>query len=252
MSTPHQHSANVAAPHEAVLGPHLYRASEVDAHSGCHPELVLARNWVRDFLGRPHRDVGRAGHVCPFVAISLALDTIWFASVPGEQPDRAALLTLVAQLRDRFLALEPTAPIDAINKAIVVVFGDLDREHAAELIGGVQKELKPEFVKKGLMIGEFFPGNTTPGLRNAAFRPLDSPVPMIAIRLMVESDLPFLSRDLDTPALRSMYLRAYLRRLGSEAGLKNFDQAVEALVNAEIEHRAFGGDRPQGPTGGQS
>ena len=69
-------------------------------------------------------------------------------------------------------------------------------------------DLKREDVRKGLMIGEFHDGPPPkPGLWNPDFRPLRSPVPLLAIRHMVPTDFPFL-RDDDTT------VAAYLQRFG--------------------------------------
>ena len=59
----------------------LRRASEVDAENAPDSALGSTVNWVRDFLARPHRDVGRAGPVCPFTPMALELDTIWLAEI---------------------------------------------------------------------------------------------------------------------------------------------------------------------------
>jgi hypothetical protein len=49
------------------------------------------------------------------------------------------------------------------------------------------------------MMLENFTLQREPGLRNPDFRPLRSPVPMLAIRHMVESDLLFMTRPRYTP-----------------------------------------------------
>ncbi len=45
------------------------------------------------------------------------------------------------------------------------------------------------------MIGQFHPRCDNPGLWNTDFRPLRSPLPLLAIRRMVVFDLPFLTED---------------------------------------------------------
>lgn len=77
------------------------------------------------------------------------------------------------------------------------------------MVANVQARLKSEFVKHGLMLGEFFPGNPTGGLHSAHFRPLAAPVPLLAIRRMVASDLSFLVADHVPPAQRLYFLGCY-------------------------------------------
>ncbi|WP_223807359.1 FAD-dependent oxidoreductase [Montanilutibacter psychrotolerans] len=213
----------------------LLRASEVERDLPGSP-LAVTVDWVRTFLARPHPDVGRSGPVCPFTPTALALDTIWLTEITDRNPDPARLADVVGKYRDLFFEIEPRNGSVAINKTILIVFPNLGAD-AAALIDDVQRELKPSFVDLGLMLGEFHSRNESPGLRNPDFRPLRSPVPMVAIRLMVETDLPFLRRHIDEPTVRAAYLRSYLRRLGGTVRRNYFDQAVTALVETERELR---------------
>jgi kynurenine 3-monooxygenase len=211
----------------------LLRGSDVEREQPDSP-LAASVEWVRTFLARPHPDVGRPGPVCPFAPAALALDTIWLAQIDDSSPDPARLAEVLAQYRDVFAEIEPRTGPSAINKTIMVVFPNMTAD-AAALVDDVQRELKPSFVELGLMLGEFHARNETPGLRNADFRPLRSPVPMLVMRQMVETDLPFLRRSIDEPQIRVAYLRSYLRRLGGTVRRNSFDQAVAALVEAELE-----------------
>lgn len=218
----------------------LRRASEVEAANTPDAPLAASVAWVRSFLARPHPDVGRAGPVCPFTPMALELDTIWLIDIPDTEPDPQRIHDLIEQCRQQFLETEPREGPMAINKVFMAVFSGLD-ETAAPLIDAMQARLKPAFVDVGLMLGEFHARNDTPGLRNPDFRPLRSPTPMLVMRHMVESDLPFLKRDLDAPQVRNAYLRSYLRRLGGTIRRNYFDQAVDALVQAELEMRLEAG-----------
>jgi hypothetical protein len=145
---------------------------------------------------------------------------------------------VVKHYRDLFLELEPQQGELAFYKAIMLVFPDVAEEEASELIDRVQQKLKPFFVEAGLMIGEFHQRNESPGLHNPNFRPLRSPIPMLAIRFMTESDLPFLDRLTDEPQLRVRYLKAYLERLGTvvkdDKKLSNARKAL-ALAQAQLK-----------------
>lgn len=89
------------------------------------------------------------------------------------------------------------------------------------------------------MIGGFHQLNQSPGLHNPNFRPLRSPIRMLAIRFMIEADLPFLQRLSDDPRLRIKYLEAYLQHLSQvvkdERNLKNAREAL-ALARTQIEY----------------
>jgi hypothetical protein len=55
------------------------------------------------------------------------------------------------------------------------------------------------------MIGQFYPGCEEPGIRNPVFRPLRSPLALLAIRYMVSSDFPFLAK-------KTEWIEEYLKK----------------------------------------
>lgn len=227
------HAAPLAAP------PSLFTISQVVGLMSADSPLAKTVEWMRRFLARPHPDLGRSGPVCPFVPGAIAQDTIWLAAVPYGRDEADAIIDAIGRYRDLFLELEPKSGDAAIMKAIVIVFPNVALEDAG-VIDDVQSALKARFVGSGLMIGEFHERNEGPGLRNENFRPLRSPIPSLAIRHMVESDLPFLDRTLYSPEIRADFIRSYLRRLGASMSRSNFDTAIDALVSAEIQLRSFG------------
>jgi prolyl-tRNA editing enzyme YbaK/EbsC (Cys-tRNA(Pro) deacylase) len=157
-------------------------------------EAIVA--WAREYLCQPHPDLGRSGAVCPYVQSSLEKCLFLLTVFPGDNFDQEEVIRRVMQYRDWFLALEPRNGPEAMFKTILMLFPDLPLAAAPRLIDATQHKLKTEYVKKGLMIGEFH--GTPPakaGLWNPDFRPLRSPAPLLAIRHMVPSDFPFLKGD---------------------------------------------------------
>ena len=218
-----------------VTLPRLMRVSEVDRE--CDPASTLAGilKWLREFISRPHPDLGRAGPICPFVPASLEMDTIWITEITDDNPSIDRISATVNQYRNIFLKTDPQNGRDAINKALLVAFPSLTSRGAegAAIVDEVQHRLKASFVENGMMIGEFHKANESPGLRNPDFRPLRSPVPMLAIRHMVESDLPFMTRPHYTSKERAGFLRAYLFRLGGTLSQSSFDLALDGLMAAQ-------------------
>lgn len=233
------HSTALAQEERGVLpaaGPRLMRISEVDGSSDSSSPLKCIIEWIREFLARPHPQVGRSGSVCPFVPTALKLDTLWLAEVAETAPSFERISEIITEYRNVFLRTEPTSSPEAMNKAFLVVFSSLanNAHDGATVIDKVQLSLKKDFVEIGLMLGEFHSTNESPGLRNPDFRPLRSPIPMLAIRHMVESDLPFLIRQSYPPKLRSSFLRSYLFRMGGILTRVKFDEALDGLVAAEV------------------
>ena len=214
----------------------LMRISEVDR--SCDPLSPLRRvvDWIRGFLARPHPQLGRHGSVCPFVPAALELDTIWLAEVPEVAPTFERLSSIITGYRNVFLETEPKSGAEAINKAFLVVLPSLTAAGAEDgaVIDKVQASLKGQFVEVGLMLGEFHATHEGRGLRNPDFRPLRSSIPILAIRHMVESDLPFLMRETYSPQLRSVFLRSYLFRMGGSLSQVKFDEALDGLIAAQM------------------
>lgn len=236
---PIREEMDAAGPGVAI--PDLIPFSQVERLLPADSPLGITAAWMRRFLAKPNRELGRPGAVCPFVPGAIMQDTIWLGSVSFGAEEKQAIIEAIGLFRERFLKLEPVTGDLSMMKAIMIVFPNIDIEHAG-VIDEVQSELKGPFVESGLMIGEFHERNESPGLRNENFRPLRSPIPGLAIRFMVETDLPFLQRMTYPPPLRAEFIRSYLRRMLSEAMSRgNIDAALDALVGAEIEMRSEAG-----------
>lgn len=217
----------------------LHTPSEARVLGQENPALEQTLEWVWNFLARPHADLGRPGAVCPYVEQAMNIETVWLTVIDTPVLSQQQIEDIVMRYRDVFLSLEPTRGRETINKAMMMIFPHVPQDKAPELIDAVQASLKPLYTKMGLMLGEFHQHNKTPGLRNEAFFPLRSPIPMLVIRYMVESDLPFLTREIDSPSRRVAFIKAYLRRLAGDISEKQMDQMIDSLVAAMLEDRGI-------------
>jgi hypothetical protein len=52
--------------------------------------LQAVADWIKTYVTRPHKDLGRAGPVCPFVPGALERRTLWLA--PEQSPTGACQL----------------------------------------------------------------------------------------------------------------------------------------------------------------
>jgi hypothetical protein len=203
-----------------------------------NPELVEIVDWCENFLGKPSALVGRTGNVCPFVPEAMMRGSLKFTLIALRGRGGAAVREIeevVIACRDHFVRREEAQGKIDIFGSMVILFPDVTRDEAMTVIDPSQRKLKPTFVKQGLMLGEFHPLSPTPGLRNQSFRPLRSPIPLLAIRHMVESDVDFLMAPVDPAATRVESLRAYLQFLGSSMSVASQIKAKEALRVAEAE-----------------
>lgn len=169
-------------------------------------ELKTVSEWAREYLCKPHPELGRRGPVCPFTQASLDRGAFLMAVLPGRPSGTAELTQVIERYRDWFTVLAPRGRPDSAHTTILVLLPDMADDLPS--IDAAQAELKDAFVPHGLMIGEFHDGPPDKaGLWNPDFRPLSCPVPMLVIRHMVGTDLPFLVGD-------ATHLAAYRRLFG--------------------------------------
>ena len=169
--------------------------------------LFAVVGWAHQYLVKPHADLGRTGPVCPFAQGSLDRELLYLALHPGRPASVTEVTETLSHYRTWYQRLRATTGRDARFLAILVLFPDLSGADAFRLVDEAQQRLKADYVAQGLMIGEFHDGPPLkPGLWNPEFRPLRSPVPMLAIRSLVPTDFPFLRDDRD-------FVAAYLDRV---------------------------------------
>ena len=154
--------------------------------------LHAVASWVKDFVIRPHVDLGRAGPVCPFVPRSLELETLWLA--PEQVADRnvGQVVELVNDYKSRLLAAEPLSGDEADYRVVVIVFTDVSADRARGLFDDVLQQLAvPSYVEDGIVFGPFYEGHAGTAIYNASFHPFRSPVPFLFVRRGVVSDWKF-------------------------------------------------------------
>ncbi|MEV5652091.1 DUF6875 domain-containing protein [Nocardia sp. NPDC052254] len=165
----------------------------------CHPDARVLTDWIDSHLMTPHPDLGRDGPVCPFVQHSAARHALWAAMVSGE----ATVAAMHSVIDDAIDAYGELVGDGRTNTALVTVFPGLTD---CGRIDDVHRARKTEVVRRGWMLGQFYPGCMVPGLWNRQFHPLDAPLPMLVLRPMMSTDFPFL-------VARAEWLYAYLTRL---------------------------------------
>lgn len=161
--------------------------------------------WAVEYLSAPNQQLGRRGPVCPYTRPSMDNNCFLLAWAGGEH-DVQSIESTVDQYRRWFVELlgQPGRARQHLL-TILVVLPDVDDEDPGPL-DALQGRLKDAFVREGLMVGQFHPRCEQSGLWNEDFRPLRAPIPLLAIRRMVASDLPFL---LDSASHLSAYLNRF-------------------------------------------
>jgi uncharacterized protein DUF6875 len=173
--------------------------------------LRAVAGWIETFVARPHKDLGRAGPVCPFVPGALERDTLWLA--PEQIADRSVTdaAGLISGYQGLFKDAQPADGDDAIYKSFVIVFTDLPAGRAKAFFNAVLEDLAvPSYVQDGFVMGGFYNGNEGTAIYNAGFRPFTSPVPFLLVRHAVVGDWKFFLDDED-------WLSLWARRYGESA-----------------------------------
>jgi hypothetical protein len=203
--------------------------------------LCEAVTWVRTYLARPHSALGRTGTVCPFAQPALLKDTVRVAVVRLTGSNKRMQIIEAVQYHLEAFLSRSAQEVERVLQATLIMFPDVSPEEAPELIDRTKEELKTRFIQQGLMLGEFHPRNESPGLHNPEFRPLRSPIPMLAIRHMVSTDFVFLNRSEYDAATRLEYLEAYLAVPGLPQSSREEVERSAALLRAELHNCEFRG-----------
>ena len=169
--------------------------------------LHAVADWIKTYVVRPHKDLGRAGPVCPFVPGALERRTFWLAPEHIADRDVPAVVELMNGYRRLVLDTQPTRGDGTDYKVIVVVFTDLPADRAQAVFDGVLDELAvPSYADDGIVYGPFYEGNEGTAIYNSSFRPFQSPVPFLFVRQGVVSDWKFF---LDNEDLFSLWARRF-------------------------------------------
>jgi hypothetical protein len=184
--------------------------------------LRAVGDWIKTFVAKPHKDLGRAGPVCPFVPVGLERKTTWLA--PEQVANRSVpdVVQLISGYKRLFLDAQPIDGEGLDYKSIVVVFTDLPADRAKNLFDGVLKDLAvPSYVDDGLVLGAFHKSNEGTAIYNSNFRPFTAPVPFLLMRHAVISDWKFFLDDQD-------WLNRWAHRYG-ESGVQALAAELRTL-----------------------
>ena len=169
------------------------------------PAAQAIAGWVRGYLMRPHPQLGRTGHVCPFTAQAARLSLVRIGASQLAGGDGAAILATMRTAMCVFDTM-PCTKAARIFRTVIVAFPRCADAAGIDALHSVQNAMRHHSIVRARMIGLFEPASEATGLINPDFRPLRSPVPALAIRMLVEQDAPFVLRN---PLLAPVYLAKF-------------------------------------------
>jgi hypothetical protein len=194
------------------------------------PGFAETLRWTRDYLMNDHAELGREGAVCPFTRVSVDRESFYFGAIHAEGSAEAMRSTVRAYGKWFREMLAVTPERERAFLAFVLLIDPAGSAPAPD-VDWLQRASKERFVRDGLMVGQFHPTCDEPGLYNPDFRPLRSPRPLVAIRVMTRYDLPFLMDD-------PICLEAYLERFATAIPSSARTQLVHAATRAPSRRAA--------------
>ena len=208
--------ARTAEARDALLNFAQARA-DIAADPAANAALARLLAWVESYLMREHSDLGRTGAVCPFTRQAARIDTARLAICTARPDEEERAFSLI---RGSFGALDaiPCKPGMAHFRTVIVAFPNCTDKRGVAMLQRIQKRHKFYSLSRGRMIGLMYEASDAPGLWNRDFRPLRAPLPVLAIRHMVEHDAPFAARH---PLLLAPYL-AKFRLAGAKRLIDHF------------------------------
>jgi len=166
----------------------------------------------KDDFGNPVTDLmfrnrSRWAHVCPFVRDSMDYDLFGIEESKLDDRDEGKIVELLRRQIPLFIGWEirfdpvasgTAATLPVLWKTFLTFFPYTRNESrgSLDMMDRIHSKLKSEFVKAGLMLGQFYPGCKTEAIYNSSWKgPLISPYPAFAIRYMAIHDHLFINPE---------------------------------------------------------
>ena len=166
-----------------------------------HTEFIILRDvqvllqWIDCYVCKAHPDLGRPGPVCPFVKPSLdkgKLLTRFSYEIDGS--DREKIEQKTYEYMRAFMEIPLSNEQDRLSTALVVAFPNIPQDKSG-VLDSIQVQVKTEFVRNGLMVGQFHQTCSEPGIHNGDFAVSRSPFALLAMRYMALHDILFLNQE---------------------------------------------------------
>ncbi|MGN2639001.1 DUF6875 domain-containing protein [Nocardia takedensis] len=189
------------------------------------PQYRALLEWIEGFVLRPDARLGRPGAVCPRLAPSIDQNLVTLVAVAttGSGVDEA--LDTVPLLAHAYVELFGGCETAFRRGALLAVFPDIDPAEAEQFIDGGHAAVRAQFVRHGLMLGEFHRTSSVGSVHDSSFKVMGSPVPMFAVRAMTTHDILFLDRP---GPQRDELMGHYLHHIGGHVRVNAIDPTMTA------------------------
>ncbi len=181
---------------EDIEVPDFELPSEVETNA-----LKSSMRWMREFIMRPHPNLGRTGPVCPFVKPAIDDHLLYFSVNQAQDPmNFKSIYDEMMHYKDIFNTFEPfTGPLSELR--VIMFLCPLSHESVLS-DPHESKMLKSDMMKEGITVGQFFPTSDVKRMLRDKFFPVQPPVCMYSMRTFIPGDWMFISGE---PEWRKIY-----------------------------------------------
>ncbi|MEV7939378.1 DUF6875 domain-containing protein [Kitasatospora sp. NPDC088264] len=177
-------------------------------------DFAQVHTWLRQYISRPHDEIGRTGPVCPFIPPALSGKDAQFSfryDVTGkdEQQLREAL---EAEMSTFALGTERSRTHTGASLDCRIVVLPATGPEGWRVLDEAYEDLKNNAVAHGLMVGQFHPHCDERAVRNPLFPVSVAPVGLFAIRRMAPHDVLFLYKHRAWFRIYDQNFRAHYER----------------------------------------
>lgn len=200
--------------------------------------LAECANWTATFPLQRVRKHRRIEAICPFVAPAIGADALLFSAseLDDAEPTLERLDDLLRQSANLF------ETIDAADPRLRCLVMVLPGVRGARLLEATDpsRSIKNELLRRGILVGEFFPSCPFATTFNPRLFALRSPSPMYVLRTFIETDWRFICQ---IPEWQATYRERFgeppakLRHLGGP--LWRLQQKISWRIDA-LRRRLFG------------
>jgi hypothetical protein len=155
--------------------------------------LSVLAGWMKDYAMQDHAELGRTGSVCPFVKQATRLDTVRLGISLAGPKDEASVFADIRRSFDDLKRIPAPRGKERL-RTIAIGFPDCADADGIAMLERVYARHKYYTLLRSRMIAFFHAGSEIHGLWNPGFRPMQSPMPVIAVRYLIEQDAAFAAK----------------------------------------------------------
>jgi hypothetical protein len=148
-------------------------------------------DWVQSYPMNTHADLGRAGVVCPFTRQARRFDTMRLGLCEAGPDEEESAFTIIRRGFEELNRIPANRGMEQF-RTVVIAFPGCDSEAGIAMLQRAQRRHRFYALLRFRMMGFMHPRSESPGLWNPDFRPLRAPMPVLAIRYLVEQDVAFI------------------------------------------------------------